>query len=121
MNQTTSEFTQKEKELMEELCDVMMKLLTKPYELHMIDFLIDTQNHFGMSREDFSPWENKVLLILSEDDTTFTQECKDALISVMTNPTVVTNLTGGHLALLVRLDEYTKCISSYICDRIQFQ
>ena len=67
---------------MEELCDVMMKLLTKPYELHMIDFLIDAQNHFGMSREDFSPWENKVLLILSEDDTTF--------------------------ALLVRLDENTK-------------
>lgn len=54
MNQTTSGFTQKEKELMEELCDVMMKLLTKPYELHLIDFLIDTQNHFGMSREDFS-------------------------------------------------------------------
>lgn len=121
MNQTTSGFTQKEKELMEELCDVMMKILTKPYELHMIDFLIDAKNHFGMSREKFFPWENKVLLILSEDDTTFTQECKDALISVMTNPTVVTNLTGGHLALLVRLDEYTKCISSYIYDRVKTQ
>lgn len=121
MNQTTSGFTQKEKELMEELCDVMMKILTKPYELHMIDFLIDAKNHFGMSRENFFPWENKVLLILSEDDTTFTQECKDALISVMTNPTVVTNLTGGHLALLVRLDEYTKCISSYIYDRVKTQ
>ena len=55
MNQKTSGFTRKEKELMEELCDVMMKILTKPYELHMIDFLIDAQNHFGMSREDFSP------------------------------------------------------------------
>ena len=121
MNQTTSGFTQKEKELMEELCDVMMKILTKPYELHMIDFLIDAKNHFGMSREKFFPWENKVLLILSEDDTTFTQECKDALISVMTNPTVVTNLTGGHLALLVRLDEYSKCVSSYIFDQSQIQ
>lgn len=121
MNQTTSGFTQKEKELMEELCDVMMKILTKPYELHMIDFLIDAQNHFGMSRENFFPWENKVLLILSEDDATFTRECKDALISVMTNPTVVTNLTGGHLALLVRLDEYSKCVSSYIFDQSQIQ
>lgn len=39
----------------------------------------------------------------------------------MTNPTVVTNLTGGQLALLVRLDEYTKYISSYIYDRVKTQ
>src|SRR5699024_11553941 len=88
MNQTTSGFTQKEKELMEELCDVMMKILTKPYELHMIDFLIDAQNHFGMSRENFFPWENKVLLILSEDDVTVKRESKYALVYVMSNPNI---------------------------------
>lgn len=100
MNQTTSGFTQKEKELMEELCGVMMKLLTKPYELHMIDFLIDAQNHFGMSRENFFPWENKVLLILSEDDATFTRECKDAVI------------IGGHDRMVC---QYKQICKSFNC------
>ena len=51
----------------------------------MIDLLIDTQNHLGMTKETFVPWDNRVLLMLSEDDTTFTQDCKDALIAVMPN------------------------------------
>lgn len=50
-------FTIEEKELMEGLCNAMLSLLTKPYELHMIDFLIDSQNHFGMMPADFQNWE----------------------------------------------------------------
>lgn len=33
---------------MEELCNAMLKLLTKEYEMHMIDFLIDTKNYLKM-------------------------------------------------------------------------
>ena len=102
---------------MEELCGIVMELLTKEYERHMIDLLIDTQNHLGMTKEAFVPWDNRGLLMLSEDDTTFTQDCKDALIAVMPNPTVVTNLTGGHLALLFRLEEHVRCITEYISER----
>ena len=48
---------------MEELCGAMMELLTKPYEQHMIDFLCDAEHYFGMTRNDFAPWEGRVLLI----------------------------------------------------------
>ena len=48
----------------------------------------------------------RVLLILSEDDTTFTPACREDLIALMPSPTVVTDLTGGHLALMVRLEQY---------------
>ena len=51
---------------MEELCGAMLELLTKPYEYHMIDFLCDAENYFGMTEQDFARWDDKVLLILSE-------------------------------------------------------
>ena len=79
---------------MEELCGAMMELLTKPYGQHMIDFLCDAEHYFGMTRDDFAPWEGRVLLILSEDDTTFTPACREDLIALMSSPTVVTDLTG---------------------------
>ena len=40
------------------------------------------------------------------------------MISIMTNPTVVTNITGGHLALLVKLDKYADTVSDYITKRV---
>ena len=106
MKKKTDGFTAQEKAAMEELCGAMMELLTKPYEQHMIDFLCDAEHYFGMTRNDFAPWEGRVLLILSEDDTTFTPACREDLIALMPSPTVVTDLTGGHLALMVRLEQY---------------
>ena len=84
---------------MEELCGAMMELLTKPYEQH------------------FAPWEGRVLLILSEDDTTFTPACREDLIALMPSPTVVTDLTGGHLALMVRLEQYADLVTKFILER----
>ena len=118
MKKKTDGFTRREKAIMEELCGAMLELLTKPYEYHMIDFLCDAENYFGMTEQDFTRWDDKVLLILSEDDTTFNQACKDALIAIMPNPTVVTNLTGGHLALMVRLERYAELVTEYIRERI---
>ena len=77
----------------------MLKLLIKPYECHMIDFLCDAGNYFEMTQDDFAPWKGWVLLILSEDDSIFSQACKDVLSVIMQHPDVVTNLTGGHLAM----------------------
>lgn len=114
MNKKTDSFTPTEKKLMEDLCNAMLKLLTKEYEMHMIDFLIDTKNYFGMIPEDFSIYKGKVLLVLSEDDTTFNDEVKQSLIDIMPFPKVITNITGGHLALLVRLDKYAQEVSDFI-------
>lgn len=119
MKKKTDGFTKQEKELMEGLCDAMLALLTKPYEYHMIDFLIDAENHFGMTTKDFSLWDDRVLLILSADDATFNQACKDALIAIMTNPTVVTDITGGHLALLIKLEKYAETVEQYILARLK--
>ena len=60
MKKKTDGFTAQEKAAMEELCGAMMELLTKPYEQHMIDFLCDAEHYFGMTRNDFAPWEGRV-------------------------------------------------------------
>ena len=117
MKKKTDGFTPQEKAAMEELCGAMMELLTKPYEQHMIDFLCDAEHYFGMTCDDFAPWEGRVLLILSEDDTTFTPACREDLIALMPSPTVVTDLTGGHLALIVRLEQYADLVTKFILER----
>ena len=114
MKKLADDLTADQKSLMEVLCDAMVQLLTKPYQLHMADFLIDVKNHLCMTRRDFEQWDGKVLLILSADDNTFNQACKDSLIALMPDPTVVTNILGGHLALLVKLDIYADTVSGFI-------
>ena len=115
----TDNFTAAEKVAMKEICDAMLELLTKPYEAHMIDFLCDAEHYFGMTQDDFAPWKGRVLLILSEDDTTFTPACKQDLIDLMPSPTVVTHLTGGHLALMVRLEQYADLVTGFIKARME--
>ena len=90
---------------MEELCGAMMELLTKPYEQHMIDFLCDAEHYFGMTCDDFAPWEGRVLLCLFSFYTTFTPAFLGELIAPMPSSTVVSYLTGVHLCRMGRLDK----------------
>ena len=114
VNKLAAGFTPEEKATIQDLTGAIMELLTKPYARHMMGFLVDAENHQGMEKKTFAPWEDKVLLILSRDDDTFNAQTKQALINVMTKPTVVDHLVGGHLALLIRLEEYGTLVSGYI-------
>ncbi len=109
-----SDFSESERHLLRELCDIMEEKLTKPYELHMLNLLIDMESHNGMKRAEFEYLDNMVLLLLSEDDKTFNDGVKQALIELMPNPTTITDLAGGHLALMVNCDRYVDIIVDYI-------
>lgn len=50
-------------------------------------------------------------------DTTFTPACREDLIALMPSHTVVTDLTGGHLALMVRLEQYADLVTKFILER----
>lgn len=121
MKKRTDDLAPSEKAVMEELCDAMIELLSKSYEIHMIDLLCDAENYFGMEQRDFALWKGKTLLILSEDDDTFSLACKQDLIDLMPGATVVTNLSGGHLALLVRLEQYAELVTNFIETRTEPQ
>jgi len=107
-----------EQDILNDFCELNDKQLTKEFELHMINLLIDLEQHMDMTPEDFKKWDNKVLLILSEDDDTFNESCKKELISIMPNPTVETKLNGGHLALIIKCQNYIEVVSDYINKRI---
>ncbi len=109
-----SDFSEEERHLLRELCDIMEEKLTKPYELHMLNLLIDMEKHNGMKCTEFEYLNDAVLLILSEDDRTFSDDVKQALIALMPNPTTITDLKGGHLALMVNCDRYVEIIVDYI-------
>ena len=94
--------------------EAMMALLTKRYIGHMEGLLADIENYADMKPADFEYLKDRVLLILSDDDDTFNQENKDALVNIMSAPTVIRDLKGGHLALVVRPDAYVQITADYI-------
>ncbi len=112
-----ADFSESERHLLRELCDIMEEKLTKPYELHMLNLLIDMENHNGMKKADFLYLDDMVLLMLSKDDETFSDGVKQALIDLMPSPTTITDLKGGHLALMVNCERYVEIIVAYIDKR----
>ena len=97
-----------------DLCQLMTQKLTKSYGLHMLELLCDCRNYLELSPQDFLPWKGCVLLLLSEDDHTFTDGVKASLISLMPEPQVVTELPGGHLALLLQSASYLSTVTAFI-------
>ena len=114
MKKTSGQLSEQERELMAEVCDEMVRSLTKEYETHMTLLLKDIKNHWNMQAKDFAAYENKVLLILSDDDLTFNDGVKQALIDIMPKAPVVTDIRGGHIALLVKMDRYVQTVKTFI-------
>ena len=109
--------SERERGLMDTLTEEMERSLTRPYELHMARLLCDAPNLGALEPEQFARWDGRVLLILSEDDDTFSAACKQALVELMGSPRVVTDLTGGHLALLMRFEDYASTVEGFIRER----
>lgn len=57
---------------------------------------------------------NVLALTASNQEMSEPQACKDSLIAVMPEPAVVTDITGGRLALLVKLEKYAKTVTEFI-------
>lgn len=114
LKKVTYFLSEEEKKIMSEICDEMIKTLTKEYEIHMTLLLKDLKSHWNMKKNDFIRFQNRVLLILSDDDFTFDESIKRALIDIMPSPKVITDIRGGHLALLLKIDKYTNSITNFI-------
>ncbi len=114
LKKVTYLLSEEEKNVMSEICDEMINTLTKEYEIHMTLLLKDLQKHWNMKKSDFLRFQNRVLIILSDDDFTFDESIKHALIDIMPSPKVITDIRGGHLALLLKIDKYTNYITSFI-------
>lgn len=100
-----------------DMADIMLNMLTKEYELHMIDMLLDCENYMGMTKADFAFLEDRALLILADDDETFSADAKQQLGDIMTKPTVIKELGGDHLGALMDIENYAASVTEYILKR----
>ena len=118
MNLAFKKYLKDMPEAYENVKDMMNQLkpgMTKEYFCHMTALLGDIRNHIGTHHtEDFAFLKGHVLIIEPDDDKTFTDDIKTALINIMPEPEVIHNLQGGHLALLFHPDEFIQTISDFI-------
>ena len=84
----------------------------------MLNLMSDYERYLVMEKKDFEAFEDKVLLILCDDDTTFNEYSKQSLIGMMSKPTMITDMGGGHLAALMQIDKYTSLVTKYIQERV---
>ena len=99
------------KEMMEQLKPDM----TKEYFCHMTSLLADLRNYMGTHhKEDFAFLKGRVLIIEPDDDKTFTDDIKEALINIMPSPAVVRRMKGGHLAMIFNPDAFLKIINRFM-------
>lgn len=89
--------------------------MTNEYFVHMDTLLGDLRNSFGTHhKEDFAYLKGRVLIIEPDDDKTFTDDIKESLINIMTEPKVVRDLKGGHLVIMLSPDEILGIIDKFI-------
>lgn len=119
MERARSELTEPSLSILKGFCDDMKRLMTKEYAIHMSRLLKDLKNHWNMRSDDFSMYRGRVLLLLSEDDDTFCDEVKRAVIDVMPAPKVKADIRGGHMAFLFSAKEYVCAIQDFIDSAVQ--
>lgn len=99
------------KELMKQIKPSM----TNEYFVHMDTLLGDLRSSFGTHhKEDFEYLKGRVLIIEPDDDKTFTDDIKEALINIMTEPKVVRDIKGGHLAMMLNPDETLDMVDDFL-------
>ncbi len=117
MHKNASSCNDEQKILLNSIFDIVETQLTKKYELHITNLLIDLRNYFNTDRESFKFLQNRVILFLSDDDKTFHNDVRTALIDMMPSSKVITDFRGGHLALVMNCDRYVSLVTEYIQSR----
>lgn len=100
-----------------EFTKVLREKLTRSYAFHMMELLLSTEDDFGLRPSEFDRYRGRVLLILSGDDHTFSQACRDALIASMPDADVRCDLFGGHMALFKSPEKMARVIRDFILSR----
>lgn len=98
-----------------ELIEILKPEMSKEHFVHMTHLLGDLRNHFGLyQKEDHEYLKGKVLIVEPADDQTFTDDIKEALCRMMSEPTVIHEVEGGHLAIMFDPDGYIRVIDEFI-------
>ena len=81
---------------------------TRRLDLHMTTLLMDLMNQTPCTPEEYAYLKGRVLLILPENDDSFTPEMQDDLIAMMPESVVVEGIDSGHISTLLEVDRYVE-------------
>ena len=87
---------------------------TRELDLHMTGLLIDLMNQVPCVPEEFAYLEGKVLLVLPENDDSFTPQMQKELIEMMPGCTVTEGIDSGHLSTLLETDRCVQEIRRFV-------
>jgi pimeloyl-ACP methyl ester carboxylesterase len=87
---------------------------TRKLDLHMTNLLIDLMNQTPCTPEDFAYLRGRVLLILPENDESFTPEMQKDLIGMMPESVIVEGVDSGHISTLIQVERYVEEIRRFI-------
>ncbi len=101
-----------------DIVDICKDSMSGDYFVLMDTLLYDMRHHVAtMTQEDFLPYRNQTLIFFSKEDTIFCDSLKQNLVDLMSEPTVIWDLKGGHLAMMQSLDEYVQTLNRFIRER----
>lgn len=111
----SKEATEEERKYLSELFEWCMDTTryTREFSSHIESLQFDLINTVPIMKDNLEYLDGKVLLILPEDDTQFTDAMKKELVDTMTNP-VILEMKGGHVATLMKVEEYTEVTRKFI-------
>ena len=91
---------------------------TGKFDVHMTSLLVDIMNQKPCKKEEFDYLKGKVMLILPDDDESFTTQMQNDLIKLFEEPYVVEHITGGHLAPILQTERYVEEINAFTINRM---
>ena len=111
--------TDDELQYMREFFTWAFKYYTGAFDVHMTSLLIDIMNQTPCRKEEFNYLKGRVMLILPDDDGTFTPQMQRELIALFEEPTVVEHISGGHLAPILQTGTYVAAIRDFVNSRFE--
>ena len=81
---------------------------TRELDLHMTTLLMDLMNQTPCTSEEYAYLKGRVLLILPENDDSFTPEMQEDLIAMMPESVIVEGIDSGHISTLLEVDRYVE-------------
>ena len=79
---------------------------TRELDVHMTTLLMDLMYLLPSRPEDFAYLKDRVLLILPENDGSFTPEMQEDLIRMLPDSVIVEGVDSGHISTLLQVDRY---------------
>ncbi len=98
---------------LKDIFDAMLNVYTLERYKLMTGLLFDFHTNQRFTKKDFKTLQTRPLLIFAPDDHTFSENVRNELVSLMPHPEINRQLNGGHVALLMQIDQFTNLIKEY--------